>query len=102
MASDFEISVMNELSAIKSMATKAASAAEAANDSAVAATTAMNERLFHPQSGVITTIQGEIKEIKEVRKSDERWERLHNTLHYSLTPLVVFAHAVARHFGMDV
>ena len=102
MASDFEISVMQELSEIKSLATKAAAAADAANTAAVTATQTMSDRLFHPQSGVITTLQDDIQEIKDDRKTEARWEKIHNVLHYSLTPLVVVIHSVARHFGMEI
>jgi len=102
MATEFEIAVMNELSAIKSLATKAAAAAESANNSAVAASTAMSDRLFHPQSGVIVTLQSDIKEIKDARVREEKWEKIHNVLHYSLTPLVVAFHAIAKHFGLDI
>ncbi len=99
---EFEILVTQELSEIKSLATKAASAAEAANDAAVAATSAMSDRLFHPQSGVIATLQNDIVEIKDDRKSDEKWTRIHNLAHYSLTPIVVGLHSIARHFGINV
>ncbi len=102
MATDFELQVMAELSEIKSLATAAAAAATAANTAAVAATTAMSDRLFHPQSGVISNLQGDIAEIKDDRKTDQRWERIHNVAHYSLTPLVVGFHAVLRHFGVNV
>lgn len=102
MASEFEISVMQELSDIKSLATKAASAAEAAQDAATAATTAMSDRLFHPASGVIATLQADIQEIKDDRKSEARWERIHNIAHYSLTPIVVAGHSILRHFGINI
>jgi hypothetical protein len=62
----------------------------------------MTDRLFHPQSGVIATIQSDITEIKDERKTDERWERIHNILHYSMTPIVVAAHTIARHLGVDI
>lgn len=102
MASEFEIAVMEQLSDIKSLATKAAAAAEAANASAVAASTAMTDRLFHPKSGVIVTLQSDIQEIKDARTSEARWDRFHNIAHYSLPPLLTFLHGVARHFGWDV
>ncbi len=99
---EFEILVTQELSEIKSLATKAASAAEAANDAAVAATSAMSDRLFHPQSGVIATLQGDITEIKDDRKRDEKWEKIHRTIHYATAPLLVTAHSIARHFGINI
>ena len=102
MASDFEISVMQELSEIKSVAATAAQAAIAAKEAALMSTQAMNDRLFHPQSGVIATIQADITEMKEERKVDAKWERVHNLAHYSLTPIVVVAHAVARQLGIDI
>jgi hypothetical protein len=91
MASDFELQVMSELSEIKSLAT-----------SAVTSSQAMTERLFHPDSGVISTLQSDITEIKDDRKTDARWEKIHNVLHYSLTPIVVAVHATARHLGIDI
>jgi hypothetical protein len=91
MASDFEFSVMQELSAIKS--TSASNAATLA---------ALNERLFDGPSSVITTVQDDIQEMKDDRKSDARWERLHNVLHYSLTPVVVGIHLIARRIGINI
>ena len=88
---EFEAAVMNELSAIKS--TSASNAATLA---------ALYERLFDGPASVITTVQADIQEIKDDRKRDERWEKIHNVLHYSLTPIVVIAHAVARHLGIDI
>lgn len=102
MANEFEVAVMQELSEIKSLATAAASAAEAANKAAVASSQALNERLFNHGSGVIPTIQRDIQDIKDDRKSEARWERIHNIAHYSLTPLLGVAHAIARHFGVDI
>jgi hypothetical protein len=99
---DFELQLMQELSEIKSAATAAAANAVAAKEAALMSTQAMNERLFHPQSGVIATIQADIAEIKIDNKDDKRWERIHNIAHYSLTPIVVAAHAVARHLGIDI
>lgn len=102
MATEFELAVMQELSDIKSLATKAAAAAEAANSASVAASTAMAERLFHPKSGVIVALQSDIDEIKDDRLREEKWEKIHNVLHYSLTPIIVAAHAIAKHFGVDI
>jgi hypothetical protein len=99
---DFELEVMATLADIKGAATAAAANAQAAKEAALMSTQAMNDRLFHPQSGVIATIQADITEIKEERKTDQRWEKVHNVLHYSLTPLVVAAHVIARHLGMDI
>ena len=88
---EFESAVMNELSAIKS--TSASNAATLV---------ALNERLFDGPSSVITTVQGDIQEIKDDRKTDARWERFHNVLHYSLTPVVVGIHSIARHLGINI
>ncbi len=88
---DFEAAVMRELSEIKTIATKAAVSTEA-----------LNERLFNHGSGVVTTLQADIDEVKQDRLRDEKWERLHNIAHYSLTPMVVAFHTIARHFGIDV
>jgi hypothetical protein len=102
MASDFELQVLAELSDIKTVAATAAQAAIAAKEAALMSTQAMNDRLFHPQSGVIAVLQSDIQEIKDDRIRDEKWEKIHNVLHYSLTPIVVAAHAVARHLGIDI
>lgn len=91
MATDFEIAVMNELSEIKSLATSAASAS-----------TALNERLFNHGSGVVPTLQADIQEIKDERKSEAKWDRLHNILHYSITPLLFALHEIARKLGMPI
>jgi hypothetical protein len=88
---DFETAIMTELSDIKS--TSARNAATLA---------ALNERLFDGPSSVITTVQADIQEIKDDRKTDARWEKIHNVLHYSLTPIVVAVHATARHLGIDI
>lgn len=102
MASEFELRVLEELSEIKVIATSAANAARAADDSAVSAVSALNERLFNHGSGVIATLQGDIQEIKDGRRSDARWDKVHNVAHYSLTPILLSLHAIARHFGVDV
>jgi hypothetical protein len=99
---DFETAIMTELSEIKSAATAANASAQAAKEAALMSTQAMNDRLFHPQSGVIATLQSDIQEIKDDRIRDEKWERVHNIAHYSLTPIVVAVHAVARHLGIDI
>jgi hypothetical protein len=102
MASDFELAVMKELGDIKSLATEAASAAKAANDAAVTATQAMSDRLFHEKSGVITIIQNDISKMEAEKIRDDKWERIHNVLHYSMSPALVFIHGIARHFGIDI
>lgn len=88
---EFESAVMNELSQIKS-----------ATAGTTATLEALNTRLFEGPASVITTLQSDIQEIKDDRKSEAKWERVHNFLHYSLTPLVVGFHAVLRHFGVNV
>lgn len=91
MASDFELAVMSELSEIKSLATSAASA-----------TQALNERLFNHGSGVVSTLQSDIQEIKDERKSEAKWDRVHNILHYSITPLLIALHELARKMGAPI
>ena len=91
MATEFEIAVLQELSDIKSLGAKTAQQV-----------TSLDERLFSGPSSVISKLQSDIMEIKSERKSDARWEKIHNTLHYSLTPFVVGAHAVIRHFGINI
>ena len=91
MASDFELAVLKELNDIKSIATAAATTTEA-----------LKERLFDGESSVVSNLQSDIKEIKDDRKIDQKWERIHNVAHYSLTPIVVGFHAVLRHFGVNV
>jgi hypothetical protein len=88
---EFETAVMQELSEIKSVS--AATAQQVVS---------LESRLFNGGSGVVQTIQSDIQEIKSDRKTDEKWERLHNVLHYSLTPLVVTIHSIARHFGVNI
>ena len=91
MATDFELAVLKELSDIKSIATTAASNTEA-----------LSARLFDGESSVVSNLQNDIKEIKDDRKSDQKWERVHNIAHYSLAPLLVAIHALARHLGMEI
>jgi len=91
VATDFELAVMKELSEIKSLATKAASSTES-----------LDERLFNGGSGVINTLQAHIQEVKEDRLRDEKWERLHNILHYSTGPLLITLHQIARKLGITV
>jgi hypothetical protein len=90
-ASEFELQVLAELADIKSVG--AATAQQV---------TSLETRLFNGGSGVVQTLQSDIQEIKDDRKSDERWTRFHNLAHYSLTPLVVTAHSIARHFGINI
>lgn len=90
-ASEFELQVLAELSEIKSVGSATAQQV-----------TSLETRLFNGGSGVVQTLQADIQEIKDDRKHDERWERLHNILHYSLTPLVVTIHSFARHFGINI
>jgi len=87
--SQFEISVMEQLSEIKTIAS-----------TAEANTEALNTRLFNGGAGVISGLQADIQEIKDERKEDKRWDRVHNIAHYSLAPILVGLHAVARHFGI--
>jgi predicted membrane-bound spermidine synthase len=93
---------MAELSEIKAMAATAASAAVAANNAAVASSTALTERLFHADSGVIHTIQSDIQEIKDDRKDDKKWDRIHNIIHYSTGPILIAIHQMARKLGITI
>jgi beta-lactamase class D len=102
VASDFEISVMNELADIKSLATQANASALAAKEASIASTHAMSERLFDPQSGVICTLQSGIQEIKDDRIREARWEKIHNIAHYSLGPILIALHEIARKMGMNI
>ena len=88
---EFETAVMQELSEIKSVS--AATAQQV---------TSLETRLFNGGSGVVQSLQADIQEIKDDRKSDERWTRFHNLAHYTLTPLVVTLHSIARHFGVNI
>ncbi len=88
---EFETAIMQELSEIKAMGATTAQQV-----------TGLETRLFNGGSGVIATLQGDIIEIKDDRKSDEKWTRIHNLAHYSLTPIVVGLHSIARHFGINV
>jgi hypothetical protein len=91
MATDFELQVLEKLAKIESVGATTAQQV-----------TGLETRLFNGGSGVIHTLQQDIQEIKDDRKSDQRWERLHNVLHYSITPFLVTAHSIARHFGINV
>jgi hypothetical protein len=91
MANEFELQVLAELSAIKS--TGATTAQRIAS---------LDERLFNNGSGVITTIQADIVELKNDRKSDAKWERFHNWSHYSMGPLLITLHTILRKYGIIV
>jgi hypothetical protein len=91
MMTEFESLVVSKLSEIEN--------ATATN---AATLTALNERLFDGPSSVITNLQADIDEIKEARKTDARWERLHNVLHYSTGPLLIMAHEVMRKMGIAI
>ena len=88
---DFELQVMSELSTIKSLAS-----------TAVSSTDALNERLFNHGSGVVSTLQADILEIKNDRIRDEKWERIHNVLHYSMGPTLIALHQIARKLGITI
>jgi hypothetical protein len=62
----------------------------------------LQDRLFNGGSGVIHTLQQDITEIKSDRASQVKWDRFHNIMHYTLTPVLVTLHAIARHFGIGV
>ena len=91
MATDFELAVLHELGEIKAVAASSA-----------ATLTALNERLFTEGSGVIPTIQAHIQEIKDDRVREARWDRVHNIAHYSITPVLVVLHEIARKLGVSV
>lgn len=91
MATEFELQVLSELSEIKSTASATAATVEG-----------LDTRLFHVQSGVITVLQGDIAEIKQDQEDDKKWERIHNVLHYSIGPLLVFLHGLARKLGFSI
>jgi len=88
---DFELRVLTELAAIKVSAA-----------TAVQVATSLDTRLFNSGSGVITTLQADIKEIKDDKKTEDRWNRIHNIAHYSLTPLLVVLHEIARKLGVSI
>ena len=88
---DFETLVIKELGDIRAIGTATAQRVES-----------LENRLFDGNSSVVSTLQADIQEIKDDRKSDARWSRIHNVAHYSLTPIVVALHAIARHFGIEV
>jgi hypothetical protein len=88
---DFETLVIKELGDIRAIGTATAQRVES-----------LENRLFDGNSSVVSTLQADIQEIKDDRKSDARWSRIHNVAHYSLTPIVVALHAIARHFGIEI
>ena len=91
MATDFEIAVMAQLGELKTIAATAA-----------ANTEALNARLFNGGSGVIHELQKDIQEIKDSRESEAKWTRLHNVLHYSIGPLLVLGHEIAKKMGIAI
>lgn len=104
MATDFELIVLKELGEIKGMGAATAarldefiSNAEIENKQCFQDRAQLNEKI-----GGLAGMQSDIAEIKADRKDDKKWERIHNVAHYSLTPILVLAHGIARHFGIDV
>ncbi len=91
MSTEFQLQVLAELSEIKSVGAATAQRVESLED-----------RLFNGGSGVIHTLQDDIREIKGERASEARWNRVHNILHYSIGPLLVTAQTIARKFGMPI
>lgn len=90
MTDDHALQIMAQLSAIQALATEANTKI-----------TALDDRLFNG-SGVIATIEKDITEIKDDRKDDEKWERIHNVLHYSIGPALVGIHATLRRLGVNI
>lgn len=88
---EFETFVTSELSKISTTTAATKASLEGLND-----------RLFEGPASVIIKIQSDVQEIKDDRKSEAHWDRIHNIAHYALTPVVVAAHAVARHMGIDI
>jgi hypothetical protein len=88
---EFEMEVLSRLGKIEVMATTSA-----------ANTDALKDRLFDGPSSVIGNIQTDISEIKEERKTESKWDRIHKILHYSITPVLLALHEVARKMGMPV
>lgn len=91
MATEFELQVLSELSEIKSVGA-----------ATTAKVDALDTRLFNGGTGVIHNLQQDIQEIIDERQEEQRWNRLHNILHYSIAPILVFAHALARKLGVNV
>lgn len=91
MNDDLAVEIMAQLSDIRSLATAANTKIEG-----------LDKRLFNGGAGVIATLQSDIQQINDDRKDEKRWERIHNTVHYALSPLLIIGHAVLRHFGVNV
>lgn len=94
MASDFEITVLRDLSEIKATAVEAATTVSN-----------LDTRLFHVQSGVISTIQSDISEvrlnIKELQNDAQKqiwWERFK----MAIAPTLVGLHMLFRKLGLNV
>lgn len=104
MATDFELIVLKELGEIKSVgAATAARLDEFINSAEIENKQCFQDRASLTEKiGGLKALQVAVKEIKADRKDEKKWERIHNVAHYALTPLVVIAHAIARHFGIDV
>jgi hypothetical protein len=91
MATDFELQVLAELSEIKVTAATAA-----------ATSTALATRLFDGNSGVISTLQSDIIEIKQTAAEDRKSNNIKDYIHYSATPVLVGIHAFLKHLGVDI
>jgi hypothetical protein len=98
MLSESEALILHELSDIKTELSEIKVAAA----TAVQVATSLDTRLFNSGSGVIANLQSDIQEIKDDKKTEERWNRIHNILHYSITPLLVALHEVVRKFGVPI
>ena len=102
---DFEMQVMTELSEIKSKAT----AAEAAATAAAAKSEALETRLFTDFVPTIKTeneqclnqrikLETRLTVMEEKHKHDD----VKDYIHYATGPFIVAAHAIMRHFGINI
>ena len=88
---DFEVAVMKELGDIKAVGTATAQQV-----------TSLDERLFSGPSSVISELKADIAEIKSARISQEKWDRVHNILHYGIGPALITIQTIARKMGAPV
>jgi ATP-dependent Clp protease adapter protein ClpS len=90
-ATEFELQVLSTLSDIKAMAS-------ATQQKVVS----LDDRLFNAGSGVVTVLQADIAEVKAEKTSDAKWDKIHNILHYSIPPVLVALHELARKMGISI
>ena len=62
----------------------------------------LDTRLFDAATGVIVTTNNNVATLAKRMDDKEKWERIHNTLHYAIAPVIVALHAIARQIGVEI